>query len=100
MKLKDLTPEKRSMAKGALGTALTFTAVSGIGLYFLYRWHEKEMDKLELDTAEFCIEQLTEQHENEIRRKRKAAAREGEEFRSELASAVNERINEYLAKYV
>lgn len=97
MKLKDLAPEKRGMAKGALGTALTFTAVSGIGLYFLHCWHEKEMDKLELDTADFCIEHMTKHYEGIIRRKLKedGSTREEEELRTKLASACNELLNEH-----
>ena len=47
----NLTPEHIGMLKGATATALLFIAGIAIGLFFLHRKHEEEMDKLEKDTA-------------------------------------------------
>ena len=69
---KNLTPEKRGMLKGMLGTSLVFTVCAGIGLYFLHQRHEDELDELEKDTAKFCLDWAAEHYERALRRKRKA----------------------------
>ena len=48
----NLTPEHIGMLKGATATALLFIAGIAIGLFFLHRKHEEEMDKLVLAPGE------------------------------------------------
>lgn len=69
----NLTPEHIGMLKGATATALLFIAGIAIGLFFLHRKHEEEMDKLEKDTAITCLDFATEHYEGVIRRREKEA---------------------------
>ena len=70
MNLMDLTPMQTGMLKGALFTTLAFSICIGIGLYFLWQWHENEMDKLERDTAMICLDIATEHYEKALRKNR------------------------------
>ena len=74
MKLKNLTPEKVGMVKGGAAVGL----LAGIGIFFLCRHYEKTLDQLELDTAEFCIENTARNYESIIR-KMKQPKEESEE---------------------
>ena len=69
----NLTPEHIGMLKGATATALLFIAGIAIGLFFLHRKHEEEMDKLQKDTAITCLDFATEHYEGVIRRREKEA---------------------------
>lgn len=64
---KNLTPEKRGVLKGVLGTSLVFSVGIAIGAFFLHRKHEEELDKLELDTATTCLDIATDHFESVIR---------------------------------
>ena len=72
----NLTPEHIGMLKGAAATALFFSAGIAIGLFFLHRKHEEELDKLERDTARACLDVAAEHYESVIRRREKEAKQE------------------------
>ena len=67
----NLTPEHIGMLKGAAVTAAFFSAGIAVGLFFLHRKHEEALDKLESDTARFCLDMATEHYEGVILRREK-----------------------------
>lgn len=67
----NLTPELIGVMKGAAATALLFVIGITIGLFFLHRKHEDELDKLEKETAITCLDFATEHYEAVIRRREK-----------------------------
>ena len=69
MRTKKLTPKQTDMLKGALATALMYSAGIGVGLFFLNRKHEAELDKLEKDTAITCLDYAAEHYEKALHRK-------------------------------
>ena len=71
MNSKKLTPEKRGVLKGVLGTSLVFSVGIGIGAFFLHQRHEEELDKLERDTARACLDFAAEHYERVLRQKKK-----------------------------
>ena len=74
MNLNTLSPVQIGMLKGSLATAMLFSAGIGVGLFFLHRKHEEELDKIEKDTAMTCLDFAAEHYEGVIRRGKKAAA--------------------------
>ena len=71
MKVKQLSSEQIGVVKGVLGTSLVFSIGIAIGAFFVHQRHEDELDKLEQDTAKFCLDWAAEHYERSIRRKRK-----------------------------
>ena len=67
----NLTPEHIGMLKGSVATVVLFSAGIAVGLFFLHRKHEKDLDKLEKDTAITCLDFATEHYEKVIRRREK-----------------------------
>ena len=99
MNSKKLTPEKRGVLKGVLGTSLVFSVGIGIGAFFLHQRHEDELDKLERDTARDCLDFAAEHYEKVLRRKNKESAKgcyeaSTEEW-EELEKKLEERCKEY-----
>ena len=95
----NFTLEQRGILKGVLGTSIVSVAVAGIGLFFLHRKHEEELDKLQRDTARDCLDFAAEHYERVIRRLEKANApaaasaeipfEETEEFQQEIDAMNN-----------
>lgn len=52
-------------------TSITFLVGIGVGLYFLHRKHETEMDKLAKDTEISCLDLAAEHYEGVILRREK-----------------------------
>ena len=48
--------ERIGVLKGVLGTTIVFSVGIGVGLFFLHRHYEEEMDKLTRDTADDCLD--------------------------------------------
>ena len=69
----NLTPELIGVLKGAIVTATFFSAVIVIGFFFLQRKHEEELNKLEVATANLCLDMAAEHYEGVIRRREKEA---------------------------
>jgi len=67
----NLTPEHIGMLKGIAVTAALFSAGIAVGLLFLHRKHEEELDKLESDTAKVCLDMAAEHYEGIIRHREK-----------------------------
>ena len=74
MNMKTLSPGQFGLLKGSLVTATLFSTGIGIGLFFLHRKHEAELDKLEKDTAMTCLDFAAEHYEGVIRRSKQATA--------------------------
>lgn len=72
----NLTPEHIGMLKGAAVTATLFSVSIAVGLFFLHRKHEEELDKLESDTARFCLDMAAEHYEGAIIRREKKLRQE------------------------
>ena len=72
----NLTPEHIGMLKGITATAFLFSAGIAVGLFFLHRKHEEELDKLESDTAKVCLDMASEHYESVIRRREKKIRQE------------------------
>ena len=72
----NLTPEHIGMLKGVTATAVLFSAGIAVGLFFLHRKHEEALDKLESDTARFCLDMAAEHYEGVIRRREKKIKQE------------------------
>lgn len=72
----NLTPEHIGMLKGATAMTALFSAGIAVGLVFLHRKHEKELDKLESDTAKVCLDMAAEHYEGVIRRREKKIRQE------------------------
>ena len=71
MKLKKLPLDQNGALKGALATSVVFSAGITIGLFFLKRKHEEELDKLEKDTAMNCLDVAAAHYEGVLRRREK-----------------------------
>ena len=71
MKLKNFALEQSGALKEALITSVVFSAGIGIGLFFLKRKHEEELDKLEKDTAMNCLDVAAAHYEGVLRRREK-----------------------------
>lgn len=54
--------------RGVLITSLAFSAVIGVGLYVLKQKHEADLDKLERDTANACLDVAAEHYERILRK--------------------------------
>lgn len=67
MKKTNLSTEKLGILKGAFGASIVFVVGIGTGLYVLHQRHEKELDKLEKDTAITCLDFAAEHYEGVIR---------------------------------
>jgi hypothetical protein len=82
-----------NMLKGAAGASLVWAAAAGIGLYFLHRRHEEELDELQRDTARDCLDFAAEHYERVLRNREEtnipAAA---EEVLSEKTEALRQDI--------
>ena len=61
-----------NMLKGAMGASLVWAAAAGIGLYFLHRKHEEELDKLQRDIARDCLDFAAEHYERVLRKREEA----------------------------
>lgn len=61
-----------NMLKGAAGASLVWAAAAGIGLYFLHRRHEEELDELQRDTARDCLDFAAEHYERVLRKREEA----------------------------
>ena len=73
MNLKKLSSGQTSELKGALVASVVFSAGIAVGLLFLKRKHEDELDKLERDTAINCLDFAAAHYEGVLRRRRKAS---------------------------
>lgn len=71
----NLTPECIGVLKGASMTAALFTAGIAVGLFFLHRKHEEALNKMESETARFCLDMAAEHYEGVILRREKATAK-------------------------
>ena len=82
-----------NMLKGAAGASLVWAAAAGIGLYFLHRRHEEELDELQRDTARDCLDFAAE-HYGRVLRKREEAniPAAAEEVLSEKTEALRQDI--------
>lgn len=67
----NLTAYQLGALKGSAITSITFLVGIGVGLYFLHRKHETEMDKLAKDTAINCLDFAAEHYEGVILRREK-----------------------------
>lgn len=61
-----------NMLKGAMGASLVWAVAAGIGLYFLHRRHEEELNQLQKDTARDCLDFAAEHYERVLRRREEA----------------------------
>ena len=73
MDLRMLSAGQVGILKGVVGTTLVFATGIAVGLFFLKRKHEDELDKLEKDTAMTCLDFAAEHYEGVIRRGKKDA---------------------------
>ena len=67
----NFTPEYIGMLKGAAITAAFFTTGMAVGLFILHRKHEEALNKMESDTARFCLDMAAEHYEGVILRREK-----------------------------
>ena len=67
----NLTPEHMGMLKGTAVTTTLFSVGIAVGLFFLHRKHEEALDKLESDTARFCLDMAAKHYEGAIIRREK-----------------------------
>lgn len=75
MDLRMLSAGQVGILKGVVGTTLVFATGIAVGLFFLKRKHEDELDKLEKDTAMTCLDFAADHYEGVIRRQKKAAGK-------------------------
>ena len=67
----NFTPEYIGMLKGAAITAAFFTTGMAVGLFSLHRKHEEALNRMESDTARFCLDMAAEHYEGVILRREK-----------------------------
>lgn len=73
MTQKKISPEQIGVLKGVLTTSIVFSAGMIIGVIWLHQKHEEELDKIQRDTANDCLDFAAGHYENVIRRYRQAS---------------------------